>query len=105
MAALEVGPKNNLVIFEMMPTRRRKPIPFYAGALQHNEPAVLALSANGKLLATLLSEPTAPLCPVAASSFLDESLLGRFNHAVSHSSCSVRYTTTTILKFSILMLC
>lgn len=96
LATLEVGPKSNLVIYEMMPTRRRKAIPVHVGAQQHDEPVALAFSADGKLLATLLPEPTAPSGPVAASSLLNESL-GSLNHAGSHGSCSVSYSITVYL--------
>jgi hypothetical protein len=56
MATLEVGPKSNLVVYEMMPTRRRKAIPIHIASHHHEEPVALAFSADGKLLATLLPE-------------------------------------------------
>lgn len=60
MATLEVGPKSSLVVYELMPTRRRKAIPVHITAQQHNDPVALAFSADAKLLATLL--PEAPSC-------------------------------------------
>lgn len=56
MATLEVGPKSNLVVYEMMPTRRRKAIPIHIASHHHEEPVALAFSADAKLLATLLPE-------------------------------------------------
>lgn len=56
MATLEVGPKSNLVIYEMMPTRRRKAIPVHVASQHHEEAVALAFSADAKLLATLLPE-------------------------------------------------
>lgn len=56
MVTLEVGPKSNLVIYELMPTRRRKAIPVQIGPQHHDESVGLAFSADGKLLATLLPE-------------------------------------------------
>lgn len=57
MATLEVGPKSNLVVYELMPTRRRKAIPVHITTQHHNDPVALAFSADAKLLATLLPEP------------------------------------------------
>lgn len=56
MATLEVGPKSNLVIYEMMPTRRRKAIPVQVASQHHEEAVALAFSVDAKLLATLLPE-------------------------------------------------
>lgn len=69
MATLEVGPKSNLVVYEMMPTRRRKAIPVHLTPQQHDDPVGLAFSADSKLLATLLPEvpPSGP--GLAASAF------------------------------------
>lgn len=60
MATLEVGPKSNLVVYELMPTRRRKAIPVQMTPQQHEESVALAFSADGKLLATLLPEVHTP---------------------------------------------
>ena len=93
LATLELGPKSNLVVYEMMPTRRRKAIPVHIGPQQHEEPVALAFSADGKLLATLLPEPTAPSGPVAASSLLNvnaESLI--HNGSEVHSTLSYSIT-------------
>jgi hypothetical protein len=65
MATLEVGPKSNLVVYEMMPTRRRKAIPVQIASQQHDEAVALAFSADGKLLATLLPEMHAAAAPAA----------------------------------------
>lgn len=65
MATLEVGPKSNLVVYELMPTRRRKAIPVQIASQQHDEAVALAFSADGKLLATLLPEMHAAAAPAA----------------------------------------
>ena len=70
LATLEVGPKSNLVIYEMVPTRRRKAIPVQVSMQQQNEAVSMAFSADGKLLAVLMPEPP-PIpssAPASASS-------------------------------------
>lgn len=66
MATLELGPKSNLVVYELMPTRRRKAIPVQMASQHHEEPVALAFSADGKLLATLLPEVPSPAATSAA---------------------------------------
>lgn len=97
LATLEVGPKSNLVVYEMMPTRRRKAIPVHIGPQQHEEPVALAFSADGKLLATLLPEPTAPSGPVAASSLLNLNADSLGHNGGTSAPSSLSYSITVYL--------
>lgn len=55
LATLEVGPKNNVVIYEFPPARRRKAISVEIDSKLESYVA-LAFSSDGKILATLLPD-------------------------------------------------
>ena len=55
LATLEVGPKSNVVIYEIMPPRRRKAIGVQIAA-KHEEKVAFAFSGDAKLLAILVPE-------------------------------------------------
>ena len=61
LATLEVGPKSNIVIYELKPTRRRKTIAISLAAEPKDSTVAFAFSPDGKLLATLLPEMATPL--------------------------------------------
>ena len=55
LATLEVGPKSNVVMYEIMPPRRRKAISVHIAA-KHEEKVAFAFSGDAKLLAILVPE-------------------------------------------------
>jgi len=61
LATLEVGPKSNLVIYELKPTRRRKTIAINTPIEPKDNSVAFAFSPDGKLLATLLPDMGTPL--------------------------------------------
>ena len=94
MATLEVGPKSNLVVYELMPTRRRKAIPVQISSQQHDEAVALAFSADGKLLATLLPEIHSP---PPATTLLDPGLASLNASTTSAHTAQNGYSITVYL--------
>lgn len=89
LATLEVGPKSNLVVYEMVPTRRRKAIPVHLSMQQQDEAVSLAFSADGKLLAALMPEPppapssTNPSAPASASSSHHQATSSHLSYSIT----------------------